>query len=491
MGKTSFAIALIYSWALMSVCATHANAQPDAPLRVGAAAVEITPPLAYPMSGYFHGRLSDGTLDPLHAKAMAFQQGEETAVVCVCDIIGVSRPLSDAVRRRAAAETGIPADRIILSATHSHTGPAYDGDLQRHLDPTGQSQPTALRDETKPTDYPKRLIEGIAAAIVQAVENTAPAELTFGAAQVDDVSFNRRFILRDGSVRTWAKLADPDVVRAAGPIDPGLPLLLVQRPGQTKPAAALAVFALHLDTVGGTKFSADYPFHMERRLRDAYGEMFSLVFGAGTCGDINHVDPTGAPRNSASKIGETLAAAFQSAATSAAPVAPRLGMQSRYVQLPLQPSTEDELAWAKRIAAQDRAGEQIEMLTEVKAYKLLYLHDLHRQSLGRTLDAADGHGLRYEPGKIPVEVQVLRLSDDVAIVSLPGEVFVELGLEIQRRSPFNHTLVIELAQSDEMAYIATRAGYSQGGYEPTNSAIAPGGGELLVETSLDVLNSLR
>ena len=82
---------------------------------------------------------------------------------------------------------------------------------------------------------------------------------------------------------------------------------------------------------------------------------------------------------------------------------------------------------------------------------------------------------------------MLTLGSDVAIVCLPGEVFVELGLAIKQGSPFRTTLVIELSNNVETIYIPHRAAYAGGSYEVTNSALKPGGGEMLVETALSLL----
>jgi hypothetical protein len=90
---------------------------------------------------------------------------------------------------------------------------------------------------------------------------------------------------------------------------------------------------------------------------------------------------------------------------------------------------------------------------------------------------------------LPMEVQVFRLSDDVAIVALPGEVFVELGLAIKKASPFATTLVIELANNSP-AYIPTREAFFDGDYEVINSRVKPGGGEMLVDTALRLLREL-
>jgi neutral ceramidase len=94
------------------------------------------------------------------------------------------------------------------------------------------------------------------------------------------------------------------------------------------------------------------------------------------------------------------------------------------------------------------------------------------------------------PGRtIPLEVQVIRLSPEVAVVGLPGEIFVDLGLAIKKASPFATTLVIELCQ-DAPGYVPTEKAFAEGSYETVNSRVAPGGGEKLVATAIRLLKGL-
>ena len=95
-----------------------------------------------------------------------------------------------------------------------------------------------------------------------------------------------------------------------------------------------------------------------------------------------------------------------------------------------------------------------------------------------------------EGWKLPLEVQVIGIGKDFAVVGLPGEVFVELGLAIKNSSPFKTTLVIELTNS-HIAYVPTRKAFSQGSYETINSRLAPGGGEMMVEAAISMLNEIK
>ena len=89
-----------------------------------------------------------------------------------------------------------------------------------------------------------------------------------------------------------------------------------------------------------------------------------------------------------------------------------------------------------------------------------------------------------------MEVQVFRVADDVAIVGLPGEVFVELGMAIKRASPFKHTIVIELC-NDAPGYVPTLKAFGEGSYETVNSRVLPGGGEILVDEAIRLLREIR
>ena len=90
----------------------------------------------------------------------------------------------------------------------------------------------------------------------------------------------------------------------------------------------------------------------------------------------------------------------------------------------------------------------------------------------------------------PMEVQVFRIDSENAIVCLPAEIFVELGLAIKKASPLKNTIVISIC-NDRPSYIPTKKAFIEGSYEVTNSRVKPGAGELLVETAIKLLRELR
>jgi neutral ceramidase len=447
---------------LLAGCANPGDRRPGS-LEVGASEIDITPPLGYRMAGYFYERLNTGTKDPLKAKAIVLAHGDLRAALVFCDLASVPASVTSRSRQEAERRTGIPAAHIAVAATHSHTGPLYTGGMAKILH---ERAVAAEGRDAQDFDYASQLSERIVQAVQRAASALRPATLSAGLTEELTLSFNRRFRMKDGTVRTNPGALNPEILSAAGPIDPELSLI-VARDGE-RAFAALSVFALHCDTTGGTEYSADYPYYLERDLRASLGESFISLFGAGTCGDINHIDVSRKKQRSAKEIGVALGQDALAEFPKLKPVAPALAMRSSRVDVPLQKRTAQDLAAARADVAKVGAKET-PFLEQVRIVTTLHLGDL--------------------PPVLPLEVQVLRLSADVAIVTLPGEIFVEHGLAIKRQSPFAHTIVIELA-NDNCAYVPTKAAFAQGAYEVENSRVTPGGGERIVAEAVRLLKDL-
>ena len=461
----------------------------DEAMKVGVSEQDITPPVGFPMAGYFHERLADGQIDPLMAKAIVFRGNDQQAALVICDLTGISVDLSHAIRTQAARKTGIPDDNIIVSATHSHTAPDYYKSLIRYLN---GDKSNAIR-----TGYVEKLIEGASKAIEKASQSAGTAILESGTVeQKTPVAFNRRFVMRDGSVQTWLNLKHPEVVRIAGPVDPEIGLLLI-KDSQAKPIGVLSNFALHLDTVGGLKWSGDYPFFVESAVRQSLGADVVSLFGTGCCGDINHSNSDGlSARNKTDVIGKAIGESIQNGLPKLSPLKKsRLSVRSNIVPLALQECSEQEATEAVRVMKAVEAGEKVDFLKHVQAHKMLMVDQLrNKEPLAGKSNPSPILATREWSGvgqSLPVEVHTICLGEELAIVTLPGEVFVNLGLAIKQNSPFRTTIIIELANAVETCYIPTQAAYAGGSYEVTNSTVKPGSGERLVEAVLHQLREAR
>jgi hypothetical protein len=266
---------------------------------------------------------------------------------------------------------------------------------------------------------------------------------------------------------------NPDIVRAAGPIDSDVGIISLQdRPGG-QPFAAVIAYPLHLDTTSGTEYSADYPRFLEERLRDLLGEEFVALFGAGACGDVNHIDVRTKKVRKAEEIGELLAETAGKAlqGDELTPIAePALAVRTAHVDAQLQSYSPAEVAQARE-NLEIIGQRKLSFLEEVKACTIVAIES-------------------YEGQSIPLEVQAFRFGRDVAVVTLPAEIFVELGLAIKAASPFKTTIVIELT-NDSLGYIPTKKAFAEGSYETVNSRVQPGTGEALVEAAIKLLKELK
>ncbi len=417
-------------------------------LKVGAARIVITPTLETELRGYYYARMPDGVHDDLAAKALVIDDGKDVVALVACDLGSMSRDVVADARRRITRRIGIPGERVMISATHSHTGPVFSPDYQRTVGTL------------------------IADSVVTAYHRRAPARLKVAFGHEDSLPHNRRYLLKNGTVRTNPGFTNPDVVRATGGIDPKVPVVLVEDE-QSRPVATWVNYALHLDTVGGTWISADFPHYLESLLAKVKGPEMLTIFTIGAAGDINHWDVSrpGPQRGfeEARRIGEVLGAAVIKAYTKMERVdGSRVLAATTAVDLPVSRHEAKEVAEAKKVLASPAAVGVDFTLDRVRATKIVSVSD---------------KGFR----PVRTEVQALAIGP-VAFVSVPGELFVELGLAIQKRSPFPYTFVVEQA-NDGIGYIPTKDSFV-GAYEDTSSRLAPGGGEAIVEAAVRLLEQL-
>jgi len=452
---------------------TGPQASTAAALRVGSAEIDITPPIGYRMAGYFNERPSTGVHDPLHAKAIVFEQDGQQLALVACDLIGVPLNVTTNARARASQRTGIPVPNIVICATHTHTGPLYEGPLREYFHAAalqkGQSDPQ------EKVDYAAFLTERLVEVIAAAQLRRRPAQLQAGIAKQEGLSFNRRFWMKNGQVVFNPGHLNPDIVRPAGPIDPDVGIVLARGPGSAQPFAGLTVFAVHSDTVGGTEYSADYSYFLEMTLRGAFGPQYTSALGLGTCGDLNHINVKEAPATRrkfevTERIGSTLGkVVIEQSKHLPVSTHPALAARSTTLQVPFNQVTPEQVADARAVM-EKFYDSGTPFLTKVAAV--------------RTLDLAD-RGPLY-----PMEVQAFRLDADTAIVCLPCEIFVELGLAIKQASPFRQTLVIEIC-NDRPSYVPTLKAFGEGSYEVTNARVKPAAGEMLVDAAVKLLKQLK
>ena len=420
-----------------------------AQLTAGTATTDITPSLGTPLRGYYFERLASDVHDPLLAKALVLQEGNTSVALVIVDLVDVAQSAFDEARVQITQELGIPKENIVISATHTHTGPEFI------------------------PEYEAGLSAKIVDAVKIAAQHQQPAVIKSGVGHEANVSFHRRFMMKDSTVQFNPGPLNPDIVRPMGPIDPDVGILYVEDV-QGQAIAVLVNFAIHLDTVGGTKISADFPAYLSDVLRQQLGNETLVMFGLGTCGNINHFNVKSPETlkgfERAERIGYALAASvIRELPALESHEVDQLRVAHEELPLQIPTYTEQEVAEAQ-VNAQKESDHESSTSEIREAMKIL------------RIDERDGEPLK-------AEVQAVGLGD-VGIVALPGEIFVELGLAIKEQSPFKHTFVLTLA-NNSVGYVPNKAAFPYGAYEVEVSHVAPGEGERLVASAVKLLNEIK
>jgi len=437
-------------------------------LRAGAAQTVITPPVGVHLEGYTPMPQSTAIHDDLHARALVVDDGRAQAAIVSCDLIGISRALGQSVRVIASRATGIPADHIMVCATHTHMGPAI-------LLPDPGDPPIA-----------DAVAQQIAGAIVRAHAGMRPAVLKAGRGSVDSVSQNRRH---------------PD-----WQIDDTLQVLLFDDPEpRNAPIASIVNFACHATIMYRTnhEISADYPGYAVRAVQAILGHA-PVLFLNGACGDVN---PAWIEQRfeEAERVGSIVGAEAARRLQELRPLGAQHKVWSiRWDELTDKPVTSGALLEPRvrvarreidvRIRALDApATYQAELdalRDEVAALAVDRMEDRRRLMERITfLQGTAGMARVLRPNTLKAEVQALSFGRDHAIVALPGEFFASTGRAIRDAAAIGHAMIACYA-NHHLMYVVPRDAWAQGGYEPGVSILDQDAEEAFREAAIDLVREV-
>jgi len=443
-----------------------------AKLRAGAAAVDITP-RQWPVRviGNFGLTLASSAHDPLHARALVLEEGGMKVALALVDSCYVKREELDRAKALAAAKTGIPAARMLISATHTHSAPPS----------------RAAQGDAREAQYVEFLIAQLAEAIVQAHGRLAPARIGWDVVPVGDELFNRRWFMKPGTIpaNPFGDTTDlvqmnppggsPNLQHPAGATDPGFSILAVQAM-DGKPVAVLGNYSLHyVGGVPGTMVSADYFGEFARQVAEQLpGAVVMLTNG--TSGDVNNIDflhPR--PKQEAfARIGEVAGKLARLAVARARAMRYQETLSIRMAE------TELTLRYRRPTPGQLRFAEDA-------------LAEPDPQNLPRNAKAYAERAQRLHegPDTAKVKLQALRLGD-LGIAAIPFEVFTETGLTLKELSGFGTTFTIELANG-HYGYLPTPRHFALGGYETWlgTSNMEPEASVKITRTLLEMFARLR
>jgi len=428
-----------------------------AELKGGCGKVNITPPLGGLLIGS-KGYVSDDVLDELYAKALVLSDGDKTVAIVAADLLYTPlEEITTPVRRIIKEKTGIPEENVLVCATHTHSGPEVY--RRSKFAPEKQTQVSAVD-----RSYLATLVGKIASAVLLAHKDMQAVQIGVAKGRAPKVVYNRRprdanglvemaytlpaevratrkvVVDDDGLTRVTFTFPEGQTQRRFGPVDPAVRVLRVEDANGTM-VGSLVNFGCHPVSIYpflSTAISADYPAWATRVVEQAEGGL--CLFTLGLAGNTVPFQRGVAPCR---QIGRAV------------------------------------------------GGEALKELQFLPTSGDITLDAIKKELLLPTKEPPSEKKASGDwPEYISTELQVLRLGD-IYILGLPGEILVEIGLEIQKRAGLENLFIVTIC-NDAIGYVCHSAAYDEGGYEPGSATkLAKGAGEIMIEQALDLIERIR
>lgn len=466
-------------------------------LKVGFSRVDITPPLGSYMPGYYKDRRAKEVLDPLEINCVAFSDGEKIAILQQIDTEALSDAVASLMIDGISKKTGVDRESIILHASHTH-----DGGFLVMKSPPGVKRSASVDDGVPENAtevdylYVRMSVTRAVDAAVNAIADLKPAKLSAGRSVAKRISFGRRYLMKDGRVRTNPGVNNPDIVKPYGPPpDEEVQVLRIDVEG-AKPICIIN-FQTHPDVVGNETLTADWP-GLTRTVFEAatMGKTRCIVIN-GTQGDVNHVNVMPRPGEGnglkrdfdnvdrgydhAWHMANVLAGAALSVWMKCAPLeSGKIRYGTENVKVPSQKakdSDEKNLAWARKVWDMHLSGRDAEL-----PWKGMELTTEVARA-GRICRLAGG------PDFFEIPLTSFSIGKSVAFGGFPGEPFNDIGKEVKKRSPFRMTILSCLSNGSR-GYFPFSDAYTTGGYESATSPFGPSVADDLIEGELKLLKRL-
>ena len=445
-------------------------------MKVGYAKANINPPLDAPIVGYYEPRFVKGYLDDLYVKVVAFDDGGNKALIITLDLCLLSEKYFNLIKERVVSECRVDKDSIFINLSHTHTGPTVGKDFAS----TRESSP----------EYDAFLIDTISKTAKNAFEDLAEGIFQVANSTARNISFVRRYRMKNGYVATNPGVGNPQIDYALAQPNESVEVVKILRKG--KDDICLFNFGTHPDTIGGEYISADWMGYACENIEKALPKT-NAVFLLGPQGDTNHVnvnpskdleklykiDFDGVPRGieytkfMAKVLSDAVLSVYDSATEIKADV---ISFSQKKISLPSNQEN-DRYDEAKRIVDlyyQGRADElpfkEMELTTAIAEARRIV-------------------GLKDGPESFPYVLSVLKIGE-LVFAGVGGEPFTEIGTRIAENSPFSKTIVCCLTNNSS-GYIPTSKAYDEGGYEARGSSLKKGSDNILVEEMIKLLKSIQ
>ena len=443
-------------------------------LQTGFARVNITPMMGIGLVGYFFERYADGVLDDIEINALAIACGKESVVILTIDNEGLSREVTTDFRKSISEATGLPVEAIYIHSTHSHTAPIVKMDSDVEI-------------EREYYNFVKRKMVD---ATMFALEDLKPTKMGWGIGKAPNISFVRRYRMKDGTAQTNPGIHNPDILEPLGKVDENVYVLRFERTNAS--SIVLVNFANHPDSVGGNKISADWLGFTRRTVEKAIDNTRCIVLN-GAQGDINHVNvhPTGGYMNDmrmdfdgprsykhSKYLGDVVTAAVLQAYDKVKYIdVDVLKFKQRTIHVASNMPTLEQMPEAHRINDLHNAGRDGEL-----GYSGMML---------TTVVAEARRMVRLEHGPESFEMDLSAIAiGDVVLIGIPGEPFAGIGYGLREAKGWELVLATCITNGKH-GYFPMKEAYDEGGYESRSSFFKAGVAEYIIEEGKELLADMR
>lgn len=448
--------------------------------KAGYGCTDVTPPPGCAMHGYYLERYAKGILDRLQACAIVLSAGGKSIVLISVDNGGFKKQVAERFRRAVSKSTGIPEDRIFISATHSHTAPTT-------------VYPEFFETDEKPIkQYIDFLTEKIIEASVSALKDIKPAKIAFAVGKAPDrIAYIRRYRMKDGSTATCPPINDPNIVAPIGQLDQRVNLLRIDR--ENAHGIVILNYGLHADTVNGNLLSADWPGWTRKTVEKALdGVKCVCIMGAqGDVGSTNVHPLPGDMNDTEISFDNEMKSPGMARFVGRALAGTVLQVYDKAAYFDV-----DEMETAEKVLLVKANVPEKSRLPLARKYKELY--ESGRSDLipfkGMQLTTVVAEALRMcnmENGPETFELPMAGLKlGRVALISIPGEPFTDIGVRIKATPGWDMIMPCALTNGYE-GYFPVASAFDEGGYEAKTSPYTASVADDIVNCAKNILAELN
>ena len=442
-------------------------------LRAGFGRVNVNSMMGIKLRGNGLIRPADGILDDLEINALAISDGERASILISLDSCAMEWECAEVFKKSISEATGIPGNAIYLHAIHTHTAPFL-------------RKTTSDKLEKEYFQFVNRRMVDVS---ILALSDMKPAKMGYNVAAAPEIAFVRRFLMKDGTIKTNPKICDPDVVRPIGNADHRINVLRFDR--ENSDSIVLVNYGNHPDVIGGCKLSADWPGALRRETERIISKTKCIFFN-GALGDVNHINIF--PRLREEERMSDCAFGHGYA-------------YSQYMGKALACSVAQvyDMAKYKEVSRISFAQKMITVPTNMpKPEEMPEAYRLQRLYREKGLEALPGDEMEqntivyetqrmidFEHGPKTMEIQISAVAiGPVILIGAPGESFVDTGIKLKETEDWDLVLPTSITNG-YYSYLPTNEAFDEGGFEARTSEFKKGVAEIIVEESRKIMAELK